>query len=71
MSLVSDPNGVAPVKCSRAGCGEPAHFELVWRNPKIHTDGRTKTWLACGEHREFLVDYLSSRGFLLETKAME
>jgi hypothetical protein len=52
-------------KCSRAGCGSAAVFLLDWRNPKIHGIERVKTWSACAEHREFLVDYLSSRGFFL------
>jgi hypothetical protein len=53
------------VKCSRAACLEQAIFKVEWRNPKIHTDGRTKTWLACAEHREFLIEYLDTRGFYL------
>ena len=58
------------VKCSRAGCEAEAQFQVIWRNPKIHTDGRTKTWLACPEHVEFLREYLDARGFYLETKAL-
>lgn len=57
-------------KCSRAGCLAQAEFSLIWRNPKIHLDGRTKTWLACGEHREFLSEYLDSRGFFLECRSI-
>lgn len=53
-------------KCSRAGCNELAHFKVIWRNPKIHTDGRTKTWLACAEHVEYLKEYLDNRGMFLE-----
>jgi hypothetical protein len=60
MSLLGEP---AANECSRAGCRAPAAWRLDWRNPKIHTDGRTKTWLACDEHREFLYGFLSSRGF--------
>ena len=52
-------------KCSSAGCSSAATFLLDWRNPKIHGLERVKTWSACEEHREFLVDYLSSRGFFL------
>jgi len=43
---------------------------VVWRNPKIHTDGRTKTWLACAEHVDFLRDYLAARDFFLEVKPL-
>jgi hypothetical protein len=70
MSLFGEVPMAAP-KCSRAGCVAAAAHQLIWRNPTIHVDGRTKTWLACPEHLEFLVDYLSSRGFFLEAKAME
>lgn len=50
-------------RCSRAGCREGAAWTVAWRNPRIHSADRVKTWLACGEHREFLEGYLSSRGF--------
>ena len=60
MSLFGEP---AAHECSRAGCREGAEWRLDWSNPRIHTDGRTKTWLACGDHREFLYGFLSSRGF--------
>lgn len=53
------------IKCSRAGCSSPAYFKLEWRNPKIHTDGRTKHWLACPDHQSYLIEYLDSRGFFL------
>nr|WP_264890577.1 acetone carboxylase [Rhodoluna sp. KAS3] len=64
---ISPPN----LKCSRAGCSATAEFCLTWRNPKIHTDGRTKVWSACDEHRQFLVDYLETRGFLLTTEKIQ
>jgi hypothetical protein len=44
-----------------------AAFEIKWRNPKIHLAPRTKSWLACQEHLEFLVEYLKARDFYLET----
>lgn len=49
--------------CSRAGCRAAAHYEVVWRNPAIHSTDREKIWLACEEHRDFLHEYLHSRGF--------
>jgi len=49
--------------CSRAGCTEPADWNVNWRNPRIHGPERVKVWLACAEHREYLEGYLSSRGF--------
>lgn len=58
------------IRCSRAGCNADATVSLIWRNPKIHTDGRTKNWLACDEHLEFLVDYLDTRGFLISTESI-
>jgi len=49
--------------CSRAGCTEPATWNVNWRNPKIHTVDRVKIWLACDEHRQYLFDYLATRSF--------
>ena len=49
--------------CSRAGCREPALWNVNWRNPRIHTIDRVKIWLACDEHREYLHDYLKARDF--------
>ena len=57
-------------KCSRAGCSAAATHQVIWRNPKIHTDDRTKVWLACPDHLEFLTEYLSARGFFLSSKPL-
>lgn len=60
--------GGAPLEqptCSRVQCRAEARWRLEWHNPAIHTDGRTKVWLACDEHREFLSDFLSIREFPL------
>ena len=54
-------------KCSRAGCGTAATHKLNWRNPKIHGPERVKTWLACDEHLAFLIDYLDTRGFFVDS----
>ena len=53
----------ASVQCSRANCSSAAAWNVNWRNPRIHDESRVKIWLACDEHREFLHDYLASRGF--------
>ena len=58
------------VKCSRAGCDAAAIKLVIWRNPKIHTDGRTKTWQTCATHEEFLREYLDARGFFLEVRPL-
>lgn len=50
-------------QCSRAGCREPASWRIDWRNPRIHTDGRTKTWVACDVHIDYLRDFLAARDF--------
>lgn len=55
--------GPATERCSRAGCSQPAVFAVHWRNPRIHSEDRVKTWLACNEHVEFLRDYLATRDF--------
>lgn len=51
--------------CSRAGCRESAAWRLDWRNPRIHTADRVKTWLACDEHVEYLREFLAARDFPL------
>jgi hypothetical protein len=49
--------------CSRAECQAQAEWDINWRNPRIHSIDRVKTWLACDEHRDFLRDYLTARDF--------
>lgn len=51
--------------CSRAGCREGARWRLDWRNPRIHTADRVKTWLACDEHVDYLREFLAARDFPL------
>jgi hypothetical protein len=58
------PDDPDEVVCSAKGCRAAAHHVLVWNNPKLHTPGREKTWVACDEHRASLSDYLAVRGFL-------
>ncbi|WP_404447206.1 hypothetical protein LG315_04760 [Microbacterium marinum] len=50
-------------QCSRAGCRADAEWQVVWRNPRIHTPDRRKIWAACDAHVAFLRDYLASREF--------
>ncbi len=52
--------------CSAKGCQAEAEWQLLWNNPKLHTEDRRKIWLACDEHRETLADFLGARGFLKE-----
>ncbi|MFB6609082.1 hypothetical protein ACFCVO_02070 [Agromyces sp. NPDC056379] len=49
--------------CSRAQCRESATWRIDWRNPRIHTGDRSKTWLACDEHVEYLRGFLEARSF--------
>ncbi len=58
-------------RCSRASCGQPAASRVNWRNPRIHGPERVKVWLACEEHREYLRDYLASRGFPVVVTALD
>lgn len=53
------------VECSRAGCRAAADWSIVWSNPRIHRDGRTKTWTACDDHVVFLREFLAARDFPL------
>ncbi len=57
--------------CSARACTTPAAWALRWNNPKIHSPERRKTWLACEEHRGYLSDFLSARGFLREVEPFE
>lgn len=56
--------------CSRAGCREAATWRLDWRNPRIHAEGRVKTWLACDEHVDYLREFLATRDFPLTVAAL-
>lgn len=49
--------------CSRAGCRAEAHWRIDWRNPRIHTADRVKTWVACDEHADYLREFLAARSF--------
>ena len=62
MSLAHD-EPVASATCSRAGCRAEATWRIDWRNPRIHTADRTKTWVACDEHRDYLREFLAARDF--------
>ncbi|SMH38827.1 hypothetical protein SAMN06295885_1548 [Rathayibacter oskolensis] len=67
ISLGSQPEAQT---CSRAGCTLIASWALEWRNPRIHTEDRRKTWLACGEHLDYLREFLAAREFPLEVKPL-
>jgi hypothetical protein len=57
--------------CSRAGCSDGASWFIYWRNPKVHSLDRKKTWLACESHKQFFIEYLSMREFFLEAESIE
>ncbi|MBT2515872.1 hypothetical protein [Agromyces sp. ISL-38] len=66
------PGGeLAKATCSRAGCREAATWRIEWRNPRIHTGDRSKTWLACEEHVGYLRDFLEARSFPVEVGPFE
>ncbi len=62
--------GAGPIapRCSRAGCAAEATVAIRWRNPRIHPEGREKTWLACGDHAETLRVFLADRDFPLRVE---
>ena len=67
MTGATDGAAPEPVSdCSRAGCREAARWRIDWRNPRIHSPDRRKTWVACDEHRDYLRDYLAAREFPVE-----
>ena len=57
-------------ECSRAGCRDAAVWAILWRNPRIHTADRRKTWVACTEHVAYLREFLSARDFPVEVQAL-
>ena len=67
---MTDPEVVSPI-CSAKGCRVTAAWVLSWNNASLHTAGRRKTWTACDEHLEHLRAFLTTRGFLRETLAMD
>ncbi len=70
MDLLGSLSGDAQpeyAKCSRKGCQNAAEYQLLWNNPRVHTPGRRKVWLACGEHVEWLENYLREREFWKQT----
>ncbi|MFD1718147.1 hypothetical protein [Georgenia deserti] len=54
------------LRCSAKRCGAEATRALLWNNPKLHTTGRRKVWLACEDHLDHLSQFLSARSFLRE-----
>ncbi|MGO2061992.1 hypothetical protein [Leucobacter sp. UCMA 4100] len=66
LSMLGDPE--ATVQCSRAGCTLPAQTRIMWRNPKIHDETRTKVWLACADHEDYLAEFLRARNFPVSTE---
>ncbi|MBZ4486489.1 hypothetical protein LQ938_07090 [Microbacterium sp. cx-55] len=56
--------------CSRAGCRDSASWRIEWRNPRIHTADRRKTWVACDAHVDYLRGFLTSRSFPVAVAAL-
>lgn len=56
--------------CSAKGCRAGAQWALRWNNPKLHTPGRRKIWMACPDHRTHLESFLGARGFHRDTVAL-
>ena len=63
--------GRSEATCSRAGCGAPAAHRIQWRNPRIHAADRSKVWLACDEHADYLRVFLESRAFPVTVLPLE
>jgi hypothetical protein len=57
--------------CSRADCRKAGSWRLDWRNPRIHSTDRVKTWLACDEHVDFLSEFLAARDFPLTVSPLD
>ena len=69
--MLTDDSPAQIPTCSSKGCRTEATWALLWNNPKIHTEDRRKTWLACDEHRDTLGDFLKARGFLRDVEPVE
>lgn len=65
------PEPADPDRCSAKGCQDPATWQLLWNNPKLHTPERRKVWLACDEHKGSLSDFLTARQFLKDVQPHE
>lgn len=61
----------ATAECSRAGCRDSAAWAILWRNPRIHTPDRRKTWVACDAHVGYLREFLAARDFPLEVRGLD
>ncbi len=57
--------------CSAKGCRAAATWALLWNNPRLHDVDRRKVWLACGDHRPSLGEFLDVRGFLRDVVAVD
>lgn len=57
------PESTRLPQCSRAGCDRDAVVRIEWRNPRIHGVDRIKIWLACEDHKDYLLGFLNSREF--------
>lgn len=68
---MSETPTTSELVCSARGCRAEAVWALRWNNPKMHPPERRKTWLACLQHRSHLEQFLSVRGYLRETVAVE
>lgn len=69
-SLSAGEAGPDAAECSRRGCRAEAQWQVLWNNPKIHQPERRKIWLACGEHRDWLENFLRQRLFWRSTEPL-
>lgn len=67
LGLGADPVTADELVCSAKGCRADARWGLLWNNPRLHTPGRRKVWLACDDHREHLEQFLGARSFWKQT----
>lgn len=65
--MTDHPGDDGEIVCSARGCREEAAWALRWNNPRLHAPDRRKVWLACGDHRGRLEEFLGARGFHRDT----
>ena len=47
---------------------QKAVYLIDWSNPMIHCGERHKTWAACAEHKDFLVEFVKARNFFISLR---
>ena len=71
--LTGNGGAAGPAECRvlPQSVPERRRMAVALEQPQDPTPERRKIWLACGEHRAWLEDYLQTRGLWKETVALD